>query len=236
MESALEKIDGFSRSKKNMHPPIRGGIQEAKKELGALRYNMEDTLCYLDSFEYLMRGLMVKKIKEVRPRKNKEVADEGSQTLPQPAARSTPETRKRVRELTASPEVSVAKKPAEKRPKASNKEEEYVEVLTRKNLQKRKRKKARRTPKRHSHARPEAVLMKPVATIQSYGISRSASTLINKGAKVQGIRETHSKHLLVKLKCSKKDRERLDTAFKEAVGINGAVCHLISRIEVEISE
>ena len=38
-----------------MHLPIREEIQEAKKELGVLRYDdMEDTVCYLDSFEYLM--------------------------------------------------------------------------------------------------------------------------------------------------------------------------------------
>ena len=121
VESALEKMENFSRTKKNMHLPIRDGIQEAKKELGALRYDIEDTVCYFDSFEYLMRGLMVQKVKEVKPPKQKEVADKGSQTLPQPAARSTPDTRKRPRESTASPEVSAAKKPAEKRPRASNK-------------------------------------------------------------------------------------------------------------------
>ena len=51
VELALEKMDSFSRSKKNMHLPIRGGIQEAKKELEALRYDIEDTVCYLHSFE-----------------------------------------------------------------------------------------------------------------------------------------------------------------------------------------
>ena len=113
-------------------------IQEMKKGLGALRYDIDDTVCYLDSFEYLMRGLMVRKMKEVRPSKKKEVADEGSQTLPQPAARSTPDTRKRPRELTVSPEVSAAKKPVEKRPRASNKEKEWVEVPNRKDLRKKK--------------------------------------------------------------------------------------------------
>ena len=56
VETALEKMDSFSRTKENMHLPIREGIQEARKELGALRYDIEDTVCYLDSFEYLMRG------------------------------------------------------------------------------------------------------------------------------------------------------------------------------------
>ena len=95
VESALEKMESYSRTKENMHFPIRDGIQEAKKELGALRYDIEDTVCYLDSFEYLMRGLVVQKMKEVRPQKKKELADEGRQTLPLPAARTTPDTRKR---------------------------------------------------------------------------------------------------------------------------------------------
>ena len=80
VELALEKMDNFSRIKKNMHLPIRDGIQEALKELKALRY-MEDTVCYLDSFEYLLRGRMVQKIKEVRPPKNKEVVDEGAHKI-----------------------------------------------------------------------------------------------------------------------------------------------------------
>ena len=71
VESALEKMERFSRTKKNMHLPIWGVIQEAMKDLGALRYDKEDTVCYLDSFEYLMRGLMVQNMKEVRPPKRK---------------------------------------------------------------------------------------------------------------------------------------------------------------------
>ena len=92
VESALEKMESFSRTKKNMHLPIRDGMKEVKKELGALQYDIEDTVCYLDSFKYLTRGLMVQKVKEVRPPKRKGVVDEGSQTLPHPAARSTPDT------------------------------------------------------------------------------------------------------------------------------------------------
>ena len=56
------------------------------------------------------------------------------------------------------------------------------------------------------------------------------------GATVQGIRETRSKDLLVELKCSKKDRGRLDTAFKEAIEASGSVRYLIPRIEVEITD
>ena len=235
VESALEKMENFSRTKKNMHLPIRDGIQEAKKELGALRYDVEDTVCYLDSFEYLMRGLMVRKMKEVRPSKQKEVADEGSQTLPQPAARSTPDTLKRPRELTASPEVSAAKKPAEKRTKASNKEEEWVKIPKKKDIRKRKGKKPSKSMEKPRRARPEAVLIKPTERMIYASILRELKKCVNPdelGATVQGIRETRSKDLLVELKCPKNSRGRLDTAFKEAV----AVRHLIPRIEVEIAD
>ena len=78
--------------------------------------------------------------------------DEGSQTLPQPSARSTPDTHKWHKEPIVSPEVLVVKKPAEKRPKASNKEEECVEVPSKKNLQKKKRKKTEKTPKKNTSA------------------------------------------------------------------------------------
>ena len=138
-----------------MYLPIRDGIQEALKELKALLYDMEDTVCYLDSFEYLLRGLMVQKMKELRPLRNKEVVHAGSQTLPKLTARSTPDTRKMLREPTVNPEVSAAKKRAQKRPKVSNKEEEWVDVPVRKNLQKKKRKKGARTPESSSRARSE---------------------------------------------------------------------------------
>ena len=88
VESALGMVENFSRTKKNMHLPIRDGIQEAKKELGALRYDIEDTVCCLDSFEYLMRALLVKKIKEVNPPKRRElwtrVAKPSHRRLPGP--------------------------------------------------------------------------------------------------------------------------------------------------------
>ena len=187
-------------------------------KVGALRYDIEDTVCYLDSFEYLMRGLMVQKMKEVRPPKQKEVADEGSQTLPQSAARSTPDTRKRPRESTASPEV-----PAAKKPRASNKEKEWVEVPNRKDLRKKKKKekKPSRTPEKSRHACPEAVLIKPAEGMSYDSILRELKKHVNPdelGATVQGIRETRSKDLLVELTCSTKSRERLDTTFKEVVG------------------
>ena len=167
----------------------------------------------------------------------KKVADEGSQTRPQPATRSTPDTRKRVREPTASPEVPAVKKLAEKRPKASNEEEEWVEVLKKKDLRKRKGKKPSKTPDKHRRARPEAVLIKPVEGMSYASILRELKKRVNPdemGATVQGIRETRSKDLLAKLKCTTKSRGRLDNVFKEAVGARGVVRHLIPRIEVEI--
>ena len=226
VETAQEKMDSLSRTKKNMHLPIRECIQEARKELGELRYNIEDTVCYLDSFEYLMRGLMVQKMKEVRPPKGKEVVEKGSQTLPQLSAWSTPDTRKRPREPAASPEVSAAMKPAQKRPKASNKEEEWVEFPNRKDLwkKKKKEKKLSRTPEESFRARPEAVLIKPAEGMSYASILRELKKRVNPeklGATVQGIRETRSKNLLVEHKCSKKSRERLDTALKRCLEPGG---------------
>ena len=92
-----------------------------------------------------MRGLMVRRIKEVNTPKNKGVVDEGSQTLPQPAARSTPDTRKRRREPTVT-------KPMEKRPKASKKEEEWVVVPRKKDLRKKRGKKPCKSPEQPRRA------------------------------------------------------------------------------------
>ena len=41
VESAPGKMENLSRTKKNMHLHIRVGIQETKKELGALRYDID---------------------------------------------------------------------------------------------------------------------------------------------------------------------------------------------------
>ena len=76
VDVTLETVDTFSRTKKNMHLPIMDGIQEALKELEALRDDMEDTDCYLDSFEYLLRSSMVERIKEIRSKKRNAGVDE----------------------------------------------------------------------------------------------------------------------------------------------------------------
>ena len=69
-------------------------------------------------------------------------------------------------------EASVAKKPGEKRPKASNKEEEWVEFSSRKNLQKNKKKKPSRTPEKLCRARPKAVLIEPTEGMSYASILR----------------------------------------------------------------
>ena len=137
-----------------------------------------------------MRGLMVKKMKEVRPPKSKEVADKGRQILLQLAARSTLDTRKRLREPTVSPEKSAAKKQMGKRPKASNKEEEWVEVSNTKDPRKKKGKKPNKTPERPRRPRPEAVLIKPAEGTSYTSILHELKNRVNPDelvATVQGI-------------------------------------------------
>ena len=182
---------------------------------------------------------MVERIKEIGSKKRKNVVDEGSQSPPQPAPRSTSDMRKRLRETTASPEETKTKKPAEKRLKASNKEEQWVEVPNRKDLRKKKVKKPTRTPERPRRPRPEAVLIKPAEGMSYTSILRELKKRFNPdelGATDQRIRETRSKDLLVKLKCFTKSRGRLETVFKEAIGARGTVRHLIPRIQVEIAD
>ena len=124
-----------------------------------------------------------------------------------------------------SPQDTAAKKPEMKRPKASPREEEWVEVPPRKKLRKKKPKPEAKEPDWPTRGSPEAVLIKPAERV-------SYTAVIT----VHGIRETRSKDLLVELKCSKEDRGRLDTALKEVIGASGTLRHLIPRIEVEIAD
>ena len=130
-------------------------------------------------------------------------------------------------------------KPVEKRPKASHKEEEWMEVPNKKDLRKKKVKKPTRAPEKPRRPRPEAVLIKPAEAMRYASILRKLKKRVNPdelGAIFQGIRKTHSKDLLVELKCSTKSRRRLDTASKEAIGARGMVRHHIPRIDVEIPD
>ena len=116
----------------------------------------------------------------------------------------------RRREPTVSPEVPVITKPVEKRPKASKKEEQWVGVPRKKDLRKKKGKKPSNTPEKPRRVRPEAVLIKPAKRMSYAAIMRELKKRVNPdelGATVQGIRETRSKDLLVKLKCFTKKAE-----------------------------
>ena len=83
------------------------------------------------------------------------------------------------------------------------------------------------------------VLIKPAEGMSYASIMRELKIRVNPyelGATVEGIRVTRSKDFLVKLECSTKSRERLDTAFKGVVEARGTVRYLIPRIEVEIAD
>ena len=54
------------------------------------------------------------------------------------------------------------------------------------------------------------------------------------GVTVHGIRETRSKDLLVEMRCAEKDRDRLDSVFRDVTGEQGTVRHLVPMILVEI--
>ena len=140
----MKKMENFCRTKKNMFRSIRDGITEALREMQLLQERMKRNDCYIEHFEYHLRDKMVQKIKEVRSSK-KVVLDKSTQTPPVPAPRSTPEPRKRLRELTITPEVLAAEKMVEKRPKISKHPEEWVEVPLSKDLRK---KKLKPTPKK----------------------------------------------------------------------------------------
>ena len=116
---------------------------------------------YIEHFEYHLRDKLVQRIKEARS-PTKVVLEEGTQTLAEPAPRSTPDPRKRLRESTVSPEVTAANKPVKKRSKTSKHPQERAEVSPRKGQRKKKLKMAPRKPERPKRPRSEAVIIKPV--------------------------------------------------------------------------
>ena len=99
----LKKMESFCRTKKNMFLPIREDIEEALRELTALREYMEYSNCYVDHFEHHLRNRVASKIKKEKRKK-------------WTASRSTPDTRKWLRDPTVSPEASVAMKQEDRRP------------------------------------------------------------------------------------------------------------------------
>ena len=169
---------------------------------------------------------MVSRIKEVGSPKNKEVADEGSQTLPQPIM-STSDSRKRQREPTISQEVTATKKPEEKRKKPSKQPEEWEEVPMKKGPPK----------KRINKPRSEAVLIKPSEGVSYAPILKNLKSRVSPealGIKIGGIPETRMKDLLVEVNCAAEDRGRLDSAFRDVVGESGSVRHLVPAVKLEI--
>ena len=134
---ALQKMESFCRTKKNMFLPIRDGIGDAPYQLGKLKMCLEDRDTHLDNFEYQVSqdgledkgGTFVKKKRRRR---------KGQPKLPTDSAGVHPEPRKRQRQPTVNPHKSVSKKSKEKRPRTLNKEEEWTRVAARKELRKQK--------------------------------------------------------------------------------------------------
>ena len=86
-------------------------------------------------------------------------------------------------------------------------------------------------------ARPEAVLIKPVEGVSYVAILKDLKKRVKPvelRVTVQAIRVTRSEDILVELKCSKEDKGRLDSAFKEVIGARGSLRILIPRTEVKI--
>ena len=99
-----------------MFRPIREGIAEVLYELKQLRKDTEHMEGWAESFGNQLGKALGREVKLARAQSVKSVRDEGCQTAPQIVVSSTPELRKRPRELTGSPQDTAAKKPEMKRP------------------------------------------------------------------------------------------------------------------------
>ena len=156
---------------------------------------------YLDHFEHHLSDKMLQRIKEVKSAQTKDVADEGSQTAPQPAPRFPPDIRKQQRGPPVSPQESATKMPEERRPRTSRKEEEWVDVLVRKNPRKNKPKTEAKKPERSRRIRPEAMIIKPAMGVSYAAILKNLKSRVSPkklGATIGRIRETHLNDLLPK--------------------------------------
>ena len=99
--------------------------------------------------------------------------------------------------------------------------------------------KVAKSPERPRRVRLAAVLIKPVEGMSYPSILRDLKKRVNSdelATTVKGISQTCSKDLLVELRYSKEGRGQLDAAFKEAIGVNGTVRHLIPPIEVKTKD
>ena len=202
----LKRMEDFCRMKKIMF--IRESLTMALWEMQLLKESMKRNDCYIEHFECHRRDKMVQKIKEVRSKKV--VLDEGTQSLPKTAPRTTPDPRKRLREPTVSPEVRAAKKPVEKRPRTSKQPEEWVEVPTRRDLRKKKKSKpAPKKPERQKRARSEAVIIKPAEGVSYAAILKNLKNCVNPeelGVRIGDIHKTRTKYLVVEVKYVSENR------------------------------
>ena len=144
-----------------MFLPFRESIAEVLHELKQLCKDTEHTKGWAESFGNQLGKVFGRKVKTARAQSVKSGRDEGCQTAPKIVVNSTPELRKRPRELFVSPQGTAAKKPETKRPKASPREEELMMIPARKSLRKTKPKPEAKKPDWPSLARPEAVLIRP---------------------------------------------------------------------------
>ena len=123
IEEMAQKMDESCRIKKNMFLSIIKGIAEMLHELKQLRKDTEHTVGWAKSVENQLGKALGREVKLMRTQSVKSVRDEGCQTASQIVVSSTPELRKRLRELTVGPQNTAAKKPEMKKPKVSLREE-----------------------------------------------------------------------------------------------------------------
>ena len=168
-----------------MHLPIRDGIQKAKTELGVLWYDIEDIVCYLDSFKYLMRGLMVQKMMEVRPQKKKDLRTRVAKPSPS-RLRGPHRTPANGRESWQRARRCLQRRSRQRRGRESlTKKRSGWRSLTGRTFEIRRRRKRRSYPQRRKNLAVRAQKwcslnqQREWATLLSYANSRSASTLTN---------------------------------------------------------
>ena len=100
---------------------------------------------YAESFENQLRRTLGREVNLTRAQSVKTVGDKGWHIAPKTVVSSTPDLKKR--------------------PKTSTKQEEWVDVPTRKNLRQQQHKLEAKKPEWPKRVRPEAVLVKPAKRV-----------------------------------------------------------------------
>ena len=114
---------------------------------------------------------------------------------------------------------------------------ELSEVPVRKEFWEKEPQSVARKPKRSRRVCSEAVLAKPAGGMSYATILRSFKSRVNPEElviRVQRIRDTCSNGYLVQIRWAVKDRDRLDSAFRDIVGERGIVHHLDPMLQMEI--